>query len=125
MDKDKAAQPAREPCRKPNYKAFMEWAGDAGYDTAYTINSNNGEFMALSPMTTDLWGAWQAALAQPVQQSLTAPQSPWLKYVKGVRVDGDNVVISCKGSEGANEAARTLCRQILAEKGRSTTSGGA
>ena len=45
--------------RKPCHKEFMEWAGKEGYDTAYAIN--NGKFIAHSPMTTDLWKAWQAA----------------------------------------------------------------
>ena len=49
------------PQRKPSHKEFMEWAGKEGYDTAYTINSDNGKFIALSPMTADLWKAWQAA----------------------------------------------------------------
>jgi flagellar biosynthesis/type III secretory pathway protein FliH len=47
--------------RKPSYKEFMEWAAKEGYDTAYAINSNTGKFIAHSPMTTDLWIAWQAA----------------------------------------------------------------
>ena len=47
--------------RKPSHKEFMEWAGKEGYDTAYTVNSDTGKFIALSPMTADLWKAWQAA----------------------------------------------------------------
>lgn len=49
------------PRRKTDYKAFMEWASKEGYDTAYTVNSDNGKFMPLNPMTADLWKAWQAA----------------------------------------------------------------
>ena len=52
------AQPAQ---RKPSYKEFMEWAAKEGYDTAYAINPNTGKFIAHSPMTADLWKAWQAA----------------------------------------------------------------
>lgn len=52
---------AHAPQRKPDHHAFMEWADKAGYDTAYTINSDNGKFMPLSPMCGDLWQAWQAA----------------------------------------------------------------
>jgi hypothetical protein len=51
--------PPAQPQRKPCHKEFMEWAGKEGYDTAYAIN--NGKFIAHSPMTTDLWKAWQAA----------------------------------------------------------------
>jgi len=47
--------------RKPSHKEFMEWAGKEGYDTAYTINSNNGKFIPFNPMTAELWKAWQAA----------------------------------------------------------------
>jgi hypothetical protein len=47
--------------RKPSHKEFMEWAGKEGYDTAYTINLDTGKFIAHSPMTADLWKAWQAA----------------------------------------------------------------
>ena len=102
MDKE-TAQPVQEPVE--------EWQGQSNIESLHNACQHRAYCKQLK--------------VQPAQQSLTAPQSPWLKYVKGVRVDGDNVVISCKGSEGANEAARTVCSQILAEKGRSTTSGGA
>ena len=49
-----AAQPAA-----PDFKAFKAWANDAGYDTAYTNDGVN--WICLSPMTADLWKAWQAA----------------------------------------------------------------
>jgi len=49
------------PQRKPDYKAFRDWAREEGHDTAYTINSDNGKYIPLSPMTADLWSAWQAA----------------------------------------------------------------
>jgi hypothetical protein len=48
--------------RKPQFKEFIEWAGSQGYDCAYTCNSDTGEWIALNPMTADLWKSWQAAL---------------------------------------------------------------
>lgn len=49
------------PQRKPQFKEFIEWAGAQGYDCAHTCNSDTGEWIALNPMTADLWKAWQAA----------------------------------------------------------------
>jgi len=36
----------------------------------------------------------------------------WRKLIKGVRVDGDKVIISVKGG---NEAARELCGALIEE----------
>ena len=36
----------------------------------------------------------------------------WRKIIKGVRVDGDNVIVSVKGG---NEAARKLCGALIEE----------
>jgi len=47
--------------RKPQFKEFIKWAGSQGYDCAQTCNSDTGEWIALNPMTADLWKAWQAA----------------------------------------------------------------
>lgn len=52
------AQPAQ---RKPEFKEFIKWAGAQGYDCGQTCNSDTGEWIALNPMTADLWKAWQAA----------------------------------------------------------------
>lgn len=41
------------------------------------------------------------------------PQRTWVKLMRGVRVEGDSVVISVKGG---NEAARELCGELLKEK---------
>lgn len=41
------------------------------------------------------------------------PQRTWVKLMRGVRVEGDSVVISVKGG---NEAARELCNELLKEK---------
>lgn len=46
---------------KPQFKEFIKWAGTQGYDCAQTCNSDTGEWIALNPMTADLWKAWQAA----------------------------------------------------------------
>lgn len=39
-------------------------------------------------------------------------QKPWVGLMRGVRVEGDNVVISTKGG---NDAARELCGALIAE----------
>jgi len=41
------------------------------------------------------------------------PQREWVGLIRGVRVDGDTVVITVKGG---NEAARKLCAELLKEK---------
>lgn len=41
------------------------------------------------------------------------PQREWVGLMRGVRVDGDNVVISVKGG---NDVARHLCGELLKEK---------
>lgn len=42
----------------------------------------------------------------------TPPQRTWVGLMRGVRVDGDNVVISAKGG---NDAARELCAYLIDE----------
>jgi hypothetical protein len=37
---------------------------------------------------------------------------PWHKLMKGVRVEGDSVIITVKGG---NEAARVLCGELIKE----------
>lgn len=41
------------------------------------------------------------------------PQREWVGLMRGVRVDGDTVVITVKGG---NESARQLCAELLKEK---------
>ena len=50
---------ATPPASKPDFKAFKEWAGAAGYDTAHLHDGI--KWFCLNPMTADLWKAWQAA----------------------------------------------------------------
>ena len=49
------------PASKPDFKAFKEWAEAAGYDTAYTYDTDRSRWLCLNSMTADLWKAWQAA----------------------------------------------------------------
>lgn len=65
----RAAQPVRQPLtesqkRNADFLAFAAWAGGAGYDTANTYDTDRSRWVALNPMTADLWACWQAA--QPV-----------------------------------------------------------
>ncbi len=46
-----------------SFKRFLDWANSSGYDAAYTYDTERSKYLALSPMTNDLWGAWQAAIA--------------------------------------------------------------
>ena len=45
-------------------KAFLDWANWKGYDTAHAYNQNESRWMFLSPMTADLYEAWQAAQSE-------------------------------------------------------------
>jgi hypothetical protein len=47
--------------RKPQFKEFIEWAASQGYDCAHACNPDTGKWIALNPMTADLWKAWKAA----------------------------------------------------------------
>ena len=47
--------------RKSQFKEFVKWANDAGYDTSHTYDTERSKWLLLSPMATDLWKAWQAA----------------------------------------------------------------
>jgi hypothetical protein len=52
--------------------------------------------------------------SQPMKSWLevtTPPKSEWTRLIKGVRVDGDTVVIKTKN----NEAARDLCAELITE----------
>lgn len=42
---------------------FMTWASEAGYDTAYTYDTERSRWLFLNPMTADLWDAWKARAA--------------------------------------------------------------
>ena len=60
-----------------SFKAFLQWAGDKGYDTAHIYDIDYSKWLALNPMTADLWGAWQAAAntTAAVKDSLTVDQA--------------------------------------------------
>jgi len=48
-----------------------------------------------------------------IKAALEAPQRPWQELMRGVRVEGDTVVIAVKGG---NDEARELCGALLMEK---------
>jgi len=48
-------------------KAFLEWANSKGYDTAHAYNQNESRWMFFSPMTADVYEAWQAARTVPAE----------------------------------------------------------
>ena len=47
-------------------------------------------------------------------EPLAQPQRTWVGLMRGVRVEGDSLVITVKGG---NEAARELCGQLINEMG--------
>jgi hypothetical protein len=51
-------------------------------------------------------------LTVPYREVGYKEKQDWVKLIKGVRVDGDNVVISVKGG---NEKARFLCGELIKE----------
>ena len=48
----------------------------------------------------------------PQLQGVTTTPHAWAKMIRGVRVEGDSVVISVKGG---NDAARELCGALIEE----------
>ena len=82
--KERLAQPEQEP-------VAWRWETHNGY--AYSEQHYEGED------------------GQPLYT--TPPQRTWVGLMRGVRVDGDTVVITVKGG---NEAARKLCAELLKEK---------
>jgi hypothetical protein len=50
-----------------------------------------------------------------VQKHTTPPQRTWVGLMRGVRVEGDTVVISVKGG---NDSARELCGALIEEMNR-------
>ena len=48
----------------------------------------------------------------PQLQGVTTTQRPWVGLMRGVRVEGNTVVISVKGG---NDAARELCGALVEE----------
>ena len=52
-------------------------------------------------------------LLTPFNTTLPAAQRQWVGLIRGVRVEGDSVVITVKGG---NDAARELCGALLEEK---------
>ena len=57
--------------------------------------------------------AINVAETQPKVKQMMA-QRTWVGLIRGVRVEGDTVVISVKGG---NDAARELCSELLNEMG--------
>lgn len=53
-------------------------------------------------------------LTVPYREVGYKEKQDWAKLIKGVRVDGDNVVISVKGG---NEKARLLCDELWRKGG--------
>lgn len=61
-------------------KAFLEWANRKGYDTAHAYNQNESRWIFLSPMTADVYEAWQAARMVP-EGYVVVPVKPTQKMM--------------------------------------------
>lgn len=63
-------------------KAFLEWANRKGYDTAHAYNQNESRWIFLSPMTADVYEAWQACAARMVPEGyVVVPVEPTQKMM--------------------------------------------
>jgi hypothetical protein len=88
--KEALAQPEQEPVAFINVEQRkLEWAKYMSWDTPTVVN------LPKIPLYT------------------IPPQRTWVGLMRGVRVDGDTVVISVKGG---NNEARELCGALLMEK---------
>ena len=79
------------------------WYRPVGEDGGYEGPLHNGVIEKVRKEC----GAWKPLYTTP------QPQREWVGLMRGVRVDGDTVVITVKGG---NEAARKLCAELLKEK---------
>ena len=95
-----AAQPAQEPV------AWVDLLKEA--DQIVRNKSLWKKFIDGTPLSNDI-AVWMADFAQ---EKTTPPQRPWVGLMRGVRVEGDTVIISVKGG---NDAARELCGALIKE----------
>ena len=63
------------------FKAFLAWAGSKGYDCAHTYDTDRSKWLALNPMTADLWAVWQGAQAAP-STSLDAQDAARYRWLR-------------------------------------------
>ena len=85
--------------------AWRTFDGEGGYD--YRIYENNEDYANDWDKRNPKHKGW----VEPLYT--TPPQRTWVGLMRGVRVDGDTVVISVKGG---NDEARELCGALLMEK---------
>lgn len=84
-----------------------DWKVDGACDPDLAIRRAK-EALAQTQEPDDLTIAYMAGVHDGKKTQRT-----WVKLMRGVRVEGDSVVISVKGG---NEAARELCNELLKEK---------
>lgn len=87
-------------------------------ERSVTVTVLSGMIESLNGLSSDAQGyhfktGWNGALKQAMdcaQPAAQPPAEPW--PVRGVRVEGDKVIIAVKGG---NDAARWLCGEVLAK----------
>jgi hypothetical protein len=89
--------------------------GRHGVHQVMTIEAMKQALEALEQWNTPLYkrGASIETLRQAIAEAEKQPKREWAGLMRGVRVEGDTVVISVKGG---NAAARELCGALIEEK---------
>lgn len=93
-------EPAQEPVAwmfQHNETGRMSYVSNDGLHNPTTFIEMNPRYALVCPLYT------------------TPPQRTWVGLMRGVRVEGDTVVISIKGG---NDAARELCGALIEEMNR-------
>lgn len=81
----------------------------------YQCTADNSEPVLLRHRTN--WADSGSGLWIETPLYTTPPKCPWVGHMRGVRVEGDTVIIAVKGglTFTQNEAARDLCRELIKE----------
>lgn len=127
--KEALAQPEQEPVRVPwsqalesvwaeQEQALCDLAEDGVCETLDCPNhpiEQEPVATVTSETGADITMSWWHEPALPIGTKLytAPPQRTWVGLMRGVRVEGDTVVISVKGG---NDAARELCGALIEEK---------
>ena len=120
----KALAAIKEALAQPAQKSLKEMT-EADFDAAHDIGQPAQEPVAEVELSgIDSYGnKWRDinwyvdSVPDGTKLYTTPPQRPWVGLMRGVRVEGDTVIISVKGkfSAARNDAARELCSALIKE----------
>lgn len=110
LGKEALAQPEKEPVAGLNAVDYQNNRGGEKYRFAHL--NEKGEWIYLESGASLIEGD-EIIKTWPLTSEAVAPQRTWVGLMRGVRVDGDTVVITVKGG---NDVARKLCGELLKEK---------